>query len=107
MVKVSILYPAAAGRFDVDYYLSTHMPMSIARLGPAMRRIEVEIGVSGALPDQPPTHVAMCHFVCDTAEAFLAAFLPHAAELQADMINYTDMEPIIQVSEIRIAHPAA
>ena len=105
MIKVSVLYPSGAGRFDVDYYLDVHMPLSIARLGPSMRRIEVEIGVAGAAPGLPPAHIAMAHFVCESADAFIAAFMPHAAELQGDMANYTDIEPIIQFSEIRIATP--
>jgi len=28
MIKISILYPNT-GRFDMDYYLNTHMPRSI------------------------------------------------------------------------------
>jgi len=41
--------------------------------------------------------------VFDTADNFMAAFLPHAAELQGDMPNYTDIEPIIQISEVAIS----
>ena len=32
----------------------------------------------------------------------MAAFMPHAAELQGDMPNYTDIETIIQLSEVAI-----
>jgi len=33
MIRLSILYPAGeSSRFDIDYYLNTHMPESIARL---------------------------------------------------------------------------
>ncbi len=36
MIKISILYPNKKGsRFDMDYYLNTHMPMSIGRLSEA------------------------------------------------------------------------
>lgn len=103
MIKVSILYPNRPGsRFDVDYYLDTHMPMSIDLLGPAMKEISVEIGLAGGEPGTPPPYVATCHFVCETVDAFLGAFLPHAARLQSDMANYTDIEPMIQIGEIRI-----
>jgi uncharacterized protein (TIGR02118 family) len=78
MIKVSIHYPAiAGGRFDTDYYVNTHMPMSIAKLGPALRGVSVEIGVSGPLPEHPAPFVAMCHFLVDSAEAFYDAFMPH------------------------------
>ena len=34
MIKVSILYPSKPGsRFDVDYYLTVHMPMAARLLG--------------------------------------------------------------------------
>lgn len=104
MIKVSIHYPNKPGsRFDTDYYINTHMPMSIDRLGAALKSVSVEIGLSGPLPDQAPPYIALCHFVCESPKAFIDAFMPHAAELQGDMPNYTDIEPIIQVSEIVIS----
>jgi uncharacterized protein (TIGR02118 family) len=44
----------------------------------------------------------MCQFLFDSLEDFLAAFEPHAAFLQGDMVNYTDSEPIIQISAVEI-----
>lgn len=101
MVKISILYPNN-GPFDMDYYLNTHMPMSIRRIsaGTGYRGVSVERGVCGATPGSAPDFVALCHYVFDSAENFMSAFLPHAAELQGDMPNYTDIEPVIQFSEI-------
>lgn len=110
MVKISILYPnRPGGSFDMHYYLETHMPMSIERLSahPRFRGVSVERGLGGAAPGSPPAFIAMCHFLFDSAEDFLAAFRPHADVLQADMANYTDIEPTIQVSEVAIAHPGA
>ncbi|MBU1426657.1 MAG: EthD family reductase [Gammaproteobacteria bacterium] len=104
MIKISILYPNS-GRFDMDYYLNKHMPRSIDLLGKGKgyRGVSVERGLGGATPGSPPAHVAMCHYLFDTAEDFMAAFLPYAAELQGDMPNYTDIAPIIQVSEVAIS----
>jgi uncharacterized protein (TIGR02118 family) len=105
MVKISILYPST-GSFDMDYYLDTHMPRSIELLskGKGYRGVSVERGLSGASPGSAPTYVAMCHYLFDTAEDFMAGFMPHAAELQGDMPNYTDIETVIQVSEVVISH---
>lgn len=102
MIKVSILYPHK-GRFDMDYYLDKHMPMSIGRLGAAKgyRGVCVERGLSGA--GSGPAFVAMCHFLFDSVEDFLAAFQPHAAELRGDVRNYTDIDPIIRFSEVAMA----
>jgi uncharacterized protein (TIGR02118 family) len=103
MIKISILYPNN-GRFDWDYYLNTHMPRSIELLskGKGYRGVSVEHGLGGAAPGSAPAHIAMCHYLFDTADDFMAAFLPHAAELQGDMPNYTDIETIIQLSEVAI-----
>jgi uncharacterized protein (TIGR02118 family) len=104
MIKVSILYPNTPGaRFDFDYYVKTHMPMSIRLLGPRMRSVSVERGVESVEPASPPAFIALCHFTCDSRESFEAAFLPQAAVLQGDMPNYTDIVPIIQFSDITLA----
>jgi uncharacterized protein (TIGR02118 family) len=42
----------------------------------------------------------MCHFSFDSVESFMAAFVPHAAVLQGDIPNYTDVAPVIQFNEI-------
>lgn len=105
MVKISILYPNS-GRFNMDYYLNKHMPRSIALLsqGKGYRGVSVERGLGGAAPDSVPAFVAMCHFLFDSVDDFMAAFMPRAAELQGDMPNYTDIETVIQVSEVAIHH---
>jgi len=33
-------------------------------------------------------------------EAFQAGFGPHAKEIMADIPNYTDLTPVIQISEV-------
>src|SRR5215472_213271 len=101
MVRVSIFYPSKPGsRFDVDYYLETHMPLAIGALGTAVKHVSVEIGKIGGMPDQLPPFTAICAFTCESVEAFTSAFLPHADLLQGDIANYTDIAPVIQVSEI-------
>ena len=104
MTQISINYPNREGsRFDADYYLNQHMPMAIRLLGPALRGVSVVQGISGAVPDQPAPYAASCHFLFDSAAAFYEAFLPHAAVLQSDIPAYTDVEPVIQIGEVRIS----
>ncbi len=103
MIRVNILYPNNEGtRFDWDYYCNVHMPMSIQKLGPALKGVAVEHGLSGTAPGSGPAYVAMCHLRFESVEAFTAAFGPCAEELQADISNFTNVEPIIQFSEERI-----
>jgi uncharacterized protein (TIGR02118 family) len=81
------------------------MPRSIELLSahPGFRGVSVERGIRGPAPDSEPAYIAMCHFLFDTADQFLEAFMPHVAELQGDMPNYTDIEPTIQLNEVLIA----
>ncbi len=105
MTTVSILYPNTQGaRFDFDYYVQTHMPHSIRLLSahPGFRSVSVERGAGGGAPGAQPAYIALCHYQFDSAENFMAAFAPHAATLQADMHNYTDIEPVIQFNEVLI-----
>jgi len=44
----------------------------------------------------------MCHYYFDSLENFMAAFMPHAKELQGDIVNYTNIEPTIQINEVKI-----
>lgn len=106
MTKISILYPNQLGaRFDFAYYVEKHMPMSIERLSdhPGFRGVSVERGLEGGIPGSEAAYVAMCHYQFDSVENFMAAFTPHAAALQVDMPNYTDIEPVIQVNEVLIS----
>ncbi len=103
MIKVSVLYPAGEStKFDMAYYCTSHMPMVQKKLGPALKSMAVEQGVAGATPDAPPAFVAMGHLYFDSAEAFQTAFGPHAPEIMADIPNYTNIQPTIQVSEVKI-----
>lgn len=106
MIKISILYPNnPSARFDMGYYIDTHMPLSIRLLSAhsGFKGVSVERGLGGAVPGTDAAYIAMCHFLFDSAEYFMAAFTPHAAVLQGDMPNYTDIEPIIQISEVLIS----
>ena len=106
MTKISILYPnTPRARFDLDYYVKKHMPLSIKLLSahPGYRGVSVEHGVAGGVPGTDASYIAMCHFSFVSADDFLAAFMPHAEVLQGDMPNYTDIVPVIQVNEVLIA----
>lgn len=105
MFNISSIYPKKEGyEFDFDYYLNKHMPMSIELLSKAkgFKGVSVEKGVDIEDPKIESSFIAMCHYYFDTLEDFLAAFSPHAEELQSDITNYTNIEPIIQINEVCI-----
>jgi len=103
MVKVSVLYPNSAGcKFDMGYYLSKHMPMVKQKLGAALKSMAVEQGIAGGTPGAPAAYVAMGHLYFDSVDAFQAAFGPHAPAILADIPNYTNTQPTVQVSEVKM-----
>jgi uncharacterized protein (TIGR02118 family) len=42
----------------------------------------------------------LCHFYTDSVEAFQKGFGPHPKEILADIPNYTDLNPVMQISEV-------
>jgi uncharacterized protein (TIGR02118 family) len=103
MIKVSVLYPQSPdSTFDVDYFVNSHIPMVQSKLGAACKGIELEVGLGGVEPGTPATYMAMGHLHFDSVDAFEAAFGPHAETLLADIPNYTNAQPVFQVSEVRI-----
>jgi uncharacterized protein (TIGR02118 family) len=103
MVKVSVLYPNTAGcKFDMTYYLAKHMPMVKQKLGAACKSMAVEEGIAGGAPGAPATYVAMGHLYFDSSDAFQSAFGPHAQDILGDIPNYTNIQPTIQISEVKM-----
>lgn len=103
MIKVSVFYPNEAEKsFDLDYYCTKHIALVRERLGAACKQIAVESGLGGGSPGSPATFVAMGHMYFDSVEAFQQAFGPHSAEIMGDIPNYTDIQPTIQISEVKI-----
>lgn len=101
MIKMSVFYPARGGsRFDHDYYRDRHMPMLQDRLGGACLRYEIDKGLEGREPGSAPEFVAACHIYSPSLKALQEARAPHRTELAADVANYTDIKPIVQISEL-------
>ena len=100
MIKVSVLYPNHPGvRFDHAYYRDRHMPLVQASLGAACSFYTIDKGLAGG-PGQPAPYVAMCHIHSDSVESFQAAFGAKAEQILGDIPNYTDLEPLVQISEV-------
>jgi uncharacterized protein (TIGR02118 family) len=102
MINVAVQYPRAEGaRFDMDYYVTKHIPMCQERCGEALRGATILEGLSGGMGGKPPANVASVNFVFDSVEAFAAAMGPHMPEIMGDIPNYTDITPILEISEIK------
>ena len=103
MIKVSVLYPNGDGKnFDIDYYCNQHVPMVGGLLGDAVKAATVEKGLGGGEPDSPATYAAMGNLYFDSLDSFQNSFGPNAEKIMADLPNFTNIEPVIQVSEVLI-----
>jgi len=104
MIKVSVFYPGGDGaRFDMTYYCNRHMPLVRELCGAACKGVAVEQGLAGGAPGTGQTYVAMGHLLFESVEAFQASFGAHRAEIVGDVPNYTNIQPILQISEVKIA----
>ena len=103
MIEIAILYPYAPGRrFNHDYYETVHIPMALELLGSTVRSVTVTRGVAPGPPWPDPTYSATSRFICESVDAYQRAVLPHLGPLQADLVNFSDCEPVIQISEITV-----
>ena len=104
MIKVSVLYPNEEGKkFDMDYYTKGHIAMVQEFCGEAIKGLSVEQGLSRVEPGTPPIYVATAHFLFDSVEDFMSSWGPHVETLRADIPNYTDIQPIIQIGEVKMS----
>lgn len=103
MIRVSVLYANGEGKkFDMAYYCGKHIPMVKQKLGAACKGATVDQGISGAQPGSKPPYVAVGHLLFDSVETFQAAFGPHAQTIMGDIPNYTDIQPIIQINDVKM-----
>jgi uncharacterized protein (TIGR02118 family) len=105
MITVSVFHENKEGkRFDLNYYLTQHIPAAKQKLGVACKRIKVDQGLSGRQPGSKPPFLVMTHLFFDSVEAFRAAYAPIAAWAAEDRKNFTDDHepPFLQISEVKI-----
>ena len=102
MIKVSVFYPNSPGaKFDMAYYTTQHMPM-VQRKVATCKGIAAEQGLAGGSPGSAATYIAIGHLLFDSVEAFESGFGPHVTEIMADIPNYTNTRPVIQISQITL-----
>jgi uncharacterized protein (TIGR02118 family) len=94
MIRISVMY-SKGGKFDFDYYVNTHMKLVHKLLDPfGLVKSEVDKGI-GDVPC-----IAIGHLIFKTAENMQKGLQAHDPELAADLVNFTDIKPQFQISEI-------
>ncbi|MFC3198205.1 EthD family reductase [Parapedobacter deserti] len=102
MFRVSVLYPNGEGKtFDFEYYEKKHMPMVASFLGENLTLYEVEKGVLGRTSGEKPSFLAIGYFYIDDINEYNKAIAQNRDTIINDFNNYTNIQPIIQISQIR------
>jgi uncharacterized protein (TIGR02118 family) len=102
MFKVAILYPNGEGKtFDMDYYENKHMPMVAVYLGKNLKFYEIDKGLAGRTPNDKVPYLAVGYFYIKNVAEYNKAIGQNRDAIINDFKNYTNIQPIIQISEVR------
>tara|TARA_B100000315_G_C14316312_1_gene468713 strand:- start:233 stop:547 length:315 start_codon:yes stop_codon:yes gene_type:complete len=101
MIRVTVAYPNQKGKkFDWDYYTNNHLALVHEHLDArGLARVEVDKGISAPDPGAPPPFVAVAYLTFNTVEDVHEAFKAVGRPVMGDIPNFTDIEPVIQISE--------
>ena len=101
LIKISVMYPFAEGKtFNMEYYETKHMPMVAALLGSTLVKYTIEKGIASGIPNQPLPYMAIGIFYVKNLNDYQAAIGPNRDAIRADFANYTNIVPVILVSEV-------
>jgi uncharacterized protein (TIGR02118 family) len=101
LIKVTVMYPFSEGKtFNMEYYEAKHMPMVAAYLGSNLVKYTIEKGVASGIPNQPLPYMAIGTFYVKSLSEYQAAITPNRDAIRADFPNYTNVAPVILISEV-------
>lgn len=102
LFKVTILYPSGEDKtFDMNYYETKHMPLVAGFLGKNLKYYEIDKGISGRTPEDKVPFVAIGYFYVRNIEEYNKAIAQNRNAVISDIKNYTNIQPVVQISEIK------
>ena len=109
MYRIAILYPGGDDKtFDMDYYEKKHMPMVAGFLGKNLEFYEIDKGIGGRAPGEKAPFMAIGYFYVHDVAEYGKAIAQNRDAVVGDFKNYTNIQPVVQVSEIkRMGHGEA
>lgn len=101
LTKIAVMYPYEEGKtFDMYYYETKHMPMVAGYLGVNLVKYTIEKGLSSGIPNSPLPYMAIGTFYVKNLDEYLEAVSPNRDAIRADFPNYTNVTPVILISEV-------
>ena len=102
MFKVAILYPNGDDKtFDMDYYEKKHMPMVAGFIGKNLKFYEIDKGISGRTPNDKVPFLAIGYFYVGDIAEYNKAIAQNRDAVISDFKNYTNIQPVVQINEIK------
>ncbi len=103
MIRVTVLFPRTNdSRFDMEYYLSKHVPMTTAKFQSLGIPVEAQVDETlGSIPpDEPVPYAAIGYLLFEKMEDLQKGLAAHGSEIMADIPNFTNVQPEIQIGNI-------
>ena len=102
MIKMIAFYHNKPGaRFNHEYYAGKHADMVHRLLKPmGLIKFEVSQGTSGLDRNSPPPYLTVASVTFETEKALRTAFDKHKDELLADVPNFTNLQPELQICRV-------
>ena len=101
MIKVAILYPNSEDKtFDMEYYSTKHMPLAASLFGESLVAMAIDKGLASTTPGVPAPYLAIGYFYFENLETMKSTMGAHSEKLRADVPNYTNIQPVLLVSEV-------
>lgn len=95
------MYPNSSDlKFDKNYYTNEHMQLLFDLVGKALLKSETDTGIAGAVPGEAAPYVVISHLTFESLESFQQSFGVNAEKILADLPNFTNVQPLVQLSEI-------
>lgn len=101
MIRVAVMYKNKPdAKFDMDYYREKHMPLvKECYLPHGLAGLELDEAVSKS-GDRAAPYIAIGYLTFPDMEAFMAAIKSSGKQVMADVENFTDIQPLVQISKL-------
>jgi uncharacterized protein (TIGR02118 family) len=107
MIRVTVLFPKTSdSHFDMDYYLSKHVPMTMEKLRSTGATVSgtVDEGLGNLMmPEEPTPYAVVGTLLFEKMEDLQNGLARHGSEIMADFPNFTNIQPVIQVNKVVIS----
>jgi uncharacterized protein (TIGR02118 family) len=95
------MYPNSADlKFNKDYYTTKHSELLSELLGDAVVSSDINMGLIGGSPNEAAPFVVISNLSFKSLESFQQSFALHAEKILADLPNFTNAQPVVQISEV-------